>query len=363
MQALEPDKVRTRGRPRKNWVSSTEPSSVQTQAGADAISRLNLISKPDFATEMGRPNLNFNFVDLELFHQFLNMTCVGLPGPPGFEECWQANIMIMARNHPFILNLACGLSALHLAHLNPNGKQQYVVDGERHFQEGLRGITKALRDIDAGNCQALYLSAVLACFYTFGKGPARGDFLVSGEKEVFIWLPMIHGVRSISGKVGSSVLFSGILSPGRSKSAPSITHRMTAPPDWESHLSTLRQHVFAHGTQESERFDTAFSHLEKCFEGVYGRRGHPPVEYSDAQTILAWFFTLDDNFLACLSLRQPITLIILAYAVVLLKELDILWFVLGWSEHIINSVHELLDDNDRSWLEWPKQQISPKKPI
>jgi len=119
-----------------------------------------------------------------------------------------------------VLHLVLALSALHLVHLNsgsPDQQRTYVDSGERHLQAGLRGSIALLQQLDPTKFQPLYLSAVLACFCTFARGPAQNELMLLGGDDgaLVAWFPMLRGVRSIAEKAGPDLLTTGELAAGK----------------------------------------------------------------------------------------------------------------------------------------------------
>ena len=62
--------------------------------------------------------------------------------------------------------------------------------------------------------------------------------------------------------------------------------------------------------------------------------------------------------MAGLRAREPVALIILAHYAVVLQTLDKIWFLKGWSMHIVRRTMLLLSSSTYApWSAWPLMQI------
>lgn len=53
---------------------------------------------------------------------------------------------------------------------------------------------------------------------------------------------------------------------------------------------------------------------------------------------------------------KPVSMIIVAHFALLLQNFEFIWFIQGWSDHILAGICELLDKDHRGWVEWPVEQ-------
>jgi hypothetical protein len=309
-----------------------------------------------------------NVADIELLHQYLTATYTGLAGRnPPIETFWRINALHVGFAHHFVLHFPLALSALHLAYLRPDRREHYVTQAEHHFSIGLREVTKLLPRLDADNCQALYISAVLVCYYTWAKGPSPGDFLVFSDQGPAVWMPLLRGVRSIIQTAGPEFLFSGLLAP--MKAGPSRVTQSTAAQeqrprvDWEEPMQEFRRFIVASSSSSSsaeansELYLQALDSMVPCFEATYGKGEAGTYDGSPVnQVVFRWLYCIEETFVRCLQRKQPIALIILAYFALLMRILDHHWFMHGWVEHILTGIHGFLDEEYLVWLRWPMVQ-------
>jgi hypothetical protein len=303
-----------------------------------------------------------NVADIELLHQYMTATFCDLAGSLSMETFWRSNVLQIGFAHNFVLHFPLALSALHLAYLRPDRREHYVTQAGHHFSIGLREVTKILPRIDVDNCQALYISAVFVCFYTFGKGPSPGDFLVFSEQGPAVWLPLLKGVRSIIQTVGPDVLFSGLLGLLAPKSGPKVVTEPTVAKeqrprvDWEEPMQELRRFIASSADPNLDIYLRAVDGMLPCFEATYGKSDGTYVGGGENQVIFIWLYRIEDSFVGSLQQKQPIALIILAYYALLITILDKHWFMTGWVEHIMTGIHGFLDEEHLVWMRWPMEQ-------
>lgn len=357
---------RPRGRPRKDWTSVSETSSGTSSvhgassSGSDARSCGVAQSCVDSEAD------TINFMDMELMHQFLTHTCVDLPCVPAKEDFWRANILRISKSHPFVLHLVLALSALHLSYLHPlsEDRSTYIAAGELHFQAGLRGSIATISKLDETEFQAMYLSAVISCLYTFAQGPMKDNFLPFRDTgSIAVWFPMLRGVRSIIEQAGPERLWAGEFAIKERigwalDSAPKVSNNSNDRPRWEHPVAALRRYIGAGNVAEDiSACSQALDSLALSFAAAYGTIEHSDPEKATDKFIFTWFYRLEDGYINCLCQKRPVALIVLGYAMVLLKEMDFLWFIEGWPEHILRDIRELLSVDERVWLTWPETHI------
>ncbi|KAL1617231.1 hypothetical protein SLS56_011094 [Neofusicoccum ribis] len=254
------------------------------------------------------------------------------------------------------------LAGMHLAYLRPDRRDHYAALAAHHSTIGLQKTSEILANLDEGNCQALYVSAVLVCLYVFAKGPSPGDYMVFSDNGPSEWFPLLQGVRSIIEMYGHQVLFTGALSPmvngPRRAVQPTAVREQKSRIDWEKPFDDLRQFIALSGLRDSATYMTALEGLAQCYEGTYGKG--PDASYTGDtanQVVLGWLYRMEQEFIHCLQQKHPLALIILAYFSPLLKSMETIWFMKGWAEHIITGVHGFIEESYWSWLFWPVGQL------
>ncbi|KAL6236691.1 hypothetical protein BDW75DRAFT_206245, partial [Aspergillus navahoensis] len=155
----------------------------------------------------------FSLLDLHFFHHFTTSTYRTFGGEAA-RLVWQVHVPQWGFSFPSIMHLLFTLSALHLAFLNPEKRDEYIREADKHFTFGVRSVTAvlALDTLDSDNCQQIYIAAVMICFAYFARGPRDGDYLVFNAKGKSEWLVLLHGVRAILAQKKEEI-FTGVLTP------------------------------------------------------------------------------------------------------------------------------------------------------
>lgn len=100
----------------------------------------------------------------------------------------------------------------------------------------------------------------------------------------------------------------------------------------------------------------ALYQLRMCYEAIHGGVTGGYQGNADHQNLFIWTYQLDKEFTARLQERRSVALIILARFALLLKNFEVIWFLQGWADHIMNGIQIFLDDHYQGWLKWPMEQ-------
>ncbi|KAI0457371.1 hypothetical protein F5B21DRAFT_464226 [Xylaria acuta] len=296
---------------------------------------------------------------------------------------WSYNLPRIGLTHHFVLRLAYAFAAYHIAYGDVSdgpSNLKYRRTAEHHASLGLRQFTATLAHMNKDNCGAVYIAATLVCNCSFAAGPTGpGDLPACnlGTTHDAGWFPLIYGVRLIREEYDEDVLFSGLMEPfhsHRSSQAESETSSIEARRarcyregferlDWEEPLRRFR------GFAAFQTFENA----EICLRGLDGMMLIYEATYGDSdanfdgpsvnQFVFGWLYRLEEPFISCLQQRNPTALIILAYYAVLLRTTENLWFMNGWSSHLLATVESLVEDDYTAWLRWPTESLRQEKPV
>ncbi|GJN79871.1 hypothetical protein PLIIFM63780_003393 [Purpureocillium lilacinum] len=316
---------------------------------------------------------SLNVADLELLHHFTTCTAQSLAGSDSEDDpiarFWSRNVPKLGLDHHFVLHLLLAVAGYHLAHMKGRSEraaQPYLSLAERHTAVGLTEFARVLGRLDSGNCQALYVSAMLVCYCTFAAGPTSPeDVLVCHlDDGAAQWLPLIKGVRLINETVGPDVLFSGLMAPlapsGESEDTGAKFARDGFPRvDWEKPLDNLRDLVSSSAGESANVCLEALGGLSATYAAIYGRGADGFYDGPQScQFVFGWLYRIQDAFVALLRRREAPALAILAYFAVLLRTLDDCWFVHGWCSHIVESVCRFVGPDYAGCLQWAVAQAT-----
>lgn len=297
--------------------------------------------------------------DLQLLHHYTIDTYQTMTSGPDPHNVWQKHLVQWGIELPYILHLVLALSALHLAHERPDLQDQYIQQADNHFSFGVRSVTSVISELDADSCQKVYMSAVMICFIYFGRGPRPGEYLIFSDSGPAEWLVLMRGVRLIVTSHHANV-FSGILAPGPNGRSRDLSAEM--------HIKLHEHTVHTEAVQRLVERDIAddeirgryLASIENLFEimrEVYERRSGGSTGVGLMDLLMGWFYRLPEEMISSLERKEPHSLVILAYWVVLLKYMDSAWFMDGWAEHMLSGISTYLREDFHQWIEWPLKQV------
>ncbi|ENH67348.1 6-hydroxy-D-nicotine oxidase [Fusarium oxysporum f. sp. cubense race 1] len=317
-----------RGRPRKNWSSQAQDSSL----------RSHFQSEPRESPQS--PETELNMAQAELLRQFIIFTGPNLGGSDDpnhpIVQFWSRDATLLAASYPYLLHLCLSLAAYHLAFLASNNslkRSRYIALAKDHFSVGLIQTNEALTQIDASNCGSLSLSL------------ARGTRLI---RQLF----------------EEKVLFSGLTEALGSGKAPPDDPRPTyicegfARVDWTVSVGKLRDLIVSDALPRNDVFVRSLETLTNIYEATFGSEDgciRCPLHY---KMVLIWVYMMEDTFIDCLQTKDPVALLLLAYYAPLVQTVKRAWFLHDWADHIL-----LVCKNQRCYEGLPSKTIRIMLPL
>ncbi|KAL4770726.1 hypothetical protein BDW60DRAFT_208820 [Aspergillus nidulans var. acristatus] len=308
----------------------------------------------------GGPGEGISLPDLYLFHHFTTSTYRTFAGEAA-HPVWQVHVPQWGFAFPSIMHLLFTLSALHLAFMNPAKREVYIMEADDHFTFGIRSVTAvlALDTLDSGNCQQIYMAAVMICFAYFARGPRDGEYLVFNAKGKSEWLVLLHGVRAILAQKQAEI-FTGVLAPSEKEQPADI-------PDEEldaelsrhvQHLQEIKAAVMAEAQADRDLYIRVTDDLIGCLQGAHQARKAESAPPELMPYTMGWTFRLPEMMIERLEKREPIALVILAHWAILLRYMGEAWFMRGWDRHIILGIRACLPPAYHDRIAWPEVIIS-----
>jgi hypothetical protein len=308
----------------------------------------------------GGPGEGISLPDLYLFHHFTTSTYRTFAGEAA-HPVWQVHVPQWGFAFPSIMHLLFTLSALHLAFMNPAKREVYIMEADDHFTFGVRSVTAvlALDTLDSGNCQQIYMAAVMICFAYFARGPRDGEYLVFNAKGKSEWLVLLHGVRAILAQKQAEI-FTGVLAPSEKEQPADI-------PDEEldaelsrhvQHLQEIKAAVMAEAQADRDLYIRATDDLIGCLQDAHQARKAESAPPELMPYTMGWTFRLPEMMIERLEKREPIALVILAHWAILLRYMGEAWFMRGWDRHIILGIRACLPPAYHDRIAWPEVIIS-----
>ncbi|KAJ5689924.1 hypothetical protein N7462_004316 [Penicillium macrosclerotiorum] len=317
------------------------------------------ITSHSTGTQCDPPPLeNISFSDLQLFHHYTISTYRTMNDDNDENGVWQNHLVQWGMEFPSIMHLILALSALHLAHEQPTVRDYYVQKADDHFTFGVRSVTGVLAQLNANNCQKIYMAAVLVCFIYFGRGPRPGEYLIFSDSGPAEWKVLMGGVKMILASHHNRV-FSGVLKPtGDARERLLSSSMRLALNEHTVRVQMLERLVEQHGDPSArEMYAAAIENLLEIMIEVYEQRSMGDAGVALMHLLIGWIYRLPDELVSLLELKDPCALVILAYWALLLKYMESTWFMVGWSQHVLSGIMASLPPEFGSWIEWPLTKV------
>lgn len=329
-------------------------ASTSSQTALQSPDRNEIAS--DFSSSQSQAS-GMNMTELELLHNYSTSTAYTLSRHPVVQSVWRVIVPQIGFSSTYVMRAILALSALHLAYYRPTQKDFYIGQALLLHDTALRMANPILPDITPENCSSLYLFAALTCLISCAKPRIPGDFLLVGKSGISEWLNLFRGTRLIIySEIGT--LMSGPLGPMFSIGSRRLGLREMGLGANDEHLLELQRLIKETVTEQKrlETYDTAIHEIGKSFVTINSLE----PERCEITDVFVWPLGVSEEFLELLSQRQPEALCIVAYFSVVLHQLNSVWWIEGWSTHLISSIYHALDHEHQHWIQWPIEQLGWK---
>jgi hypothetical protein len=295
-------------------------------------------------------------LDLELLHNFCAATCYTIHSDPIQQTIWRINVPQIGFSFDFVMRSILALSGLHLAYLHPKKKDFYRSQALAHHQISLHTATKILPHVTQENCSALCIFSSLTSLFALASPRKPEDFLFVEKTGIAPWLVMFRGTSSIINS-SRATLYSGPLGPMFQRGIRRLQLRKAPSKEDSAEEQRLKElhRLITQTTTDRERlhvYAQAIEELRRSFMVL--TQGHDKVVCTD---VLIWVFRVSEEYLLLLREQTQESLCIFAFFCVLLHQLHTVWWGEGWSSHLMNQICLLLNEEHRSWIWWPVEQV------
>lgn len=300
---------------------------------------------------------------LELHLQFITSTYKIFVRREKSAEVWQNTIPRLALQYTFLLHGILAVSALHLASLRPHRQREYTVLAAEHQDLALPLFRESVMNVDEQNCHAVFAFAIVAAGYILASSQPTESLLDAGLGEAWGIVEWAQFVRN-SYKAYTPQLWAHITAgPLALTIEPGIVddpNDFSASPD-DHHLTelfpllSLPPIASAEDQAEMGEYRAALQELRRTYRMPH--TSSTAGTYLPKSAPFAWILRVSSNFLAMLSERRPIALILLAHNCVLLKQFEPAWYINGLADRLVAIVYEHLNEGSRRWIEWPLEVV------
>jgi hypothetical protein len=294
---------------------------------------------------------SLNMLDLQLMYNYTTSTCFTLSPNNALREVWRLEIPKLAFQWDFVMRGVLAISALHLAHFRPDKREYYTSYALAQHNLGLREAMPLLLNINEDNCSALFIFSSLHVPLALGRPRDSDDFLLFKNEGAAELLILIRGLRAVIESSGVS-LQSGPLGTlfrvGLQKTQLSAEQMVEIEP-----LRNLRKNIeeFCDSDVDRKAYTKAIDELARCFSRI---DVSAVIETSE---IFVWFWRLPERYFELVKEKRPEALSIFGFFCVLLKRMEPIWWMHGWSTHLLEKIYQSLDQDVRYWIRWPIEEL------
>ncbi|KAL0934003.1 fungal Zn binuclear cluster domain-containing protein [Colletotrichum truncatum] len=302
--------------------------------------------------------------DLELMHHYSSITYQTVAQSTLVQKALQYDIPRVALSYPFLLHQILAFSAYHLAYLEPNSRQNYLLHAAQHQNNAINGMRGTLvGTISSSNCHALYASSIFLTFSAFATYPVDEKYNPSFSPidSILDIFNLTIGMATIL-RTSEDDLRNGPLREmfhhGPGDKTPSAV-RPTLKPLFDR-LSRLSSEVLELGLVDNKERITitdTIRALKVCIA---------KVSFFDASTVSAEIRAIfllpgviSSDYLNMLRCRHPAALVVLAHYCVIIHSAELFcWYLSGWPKSLISAISEQVDRGP--WAElarWPIEVI------
>lgn len=290
---------------------------------------------------------------LELMHHYSTSTYLSLSNQKELQHILQIDIPREAFAQKFLMHGILALSALHLAHKQPD-RPALTTISTHHQNLAISGFRTALAHIAGHNANAVFALSSLLTLIAFANlakfSPMHKPDCIDSFAEIFM---LLRGVREIVISARDWVIrgpLAPLLMAARLDESQSPMH-----PNLQDRLDKLSTRL------ADERFDpetrascaSAMADLKQLFPRVLAQSGR-----SETSVLMTWPVQVPIGFITLIRQRHPAALIVLGHYCVLFHLFRENWFVDRCGARIVGAITDALDDEWRECMRWPAECVA-----
>ncbi|RTE85059.1 hypothetical protein BHE90_000420 [Fusarium euwallaceae] len=277
----------------------------------------------------------------------------------------QTTVPQEAFTYPSLFHQILAFSALHLAHVQSNKRQQYLIQASQHQSAAISGTRELLaKPLTASSCHALYASSVFiiisgfAIFPTCEKNNAAFE-PISSLVDVFV---LIGGMSAILESSDTQLRQGPLRGLFRDCACP-LPQVKGQVQEISTKAAALIPLFETSGLdRESKRILTeATALLVDMIEDVKNSRRS--LATPELRAVFSWPARLSPAYLTLTRHHNPLALVVLSFFCVLLHAReDNYWFLDGWAAILLKSISRIVVDSPwREIVQWPMDIIGGVK--
>ncbi|KAJ9285674.1 transcriptional regulator family: Fungal Specific TF [Paecilomyces variotii] len=298
--------------------------------------------------------------DLELLHHYMTATCYTLSRAPAAQAVWRDQVPRIAFTMPAVLHTLLAISALHLARSDQSKRASCIAHAQMHHNAAIHAMVPIVTSLAPENSPGMFLFASLTCIFACARPPEGTDFLVLFEHgQLSQWVRLFRGTKAII-DYGDSEFHTGVLAPIFANGSNLAARRRQAHAleQGQMYIWELRKMVCTKCSPDKsllQIYQEALDGLCRTLAVAMKPGDERRLETAD---VFAWLLEVSSEYLELLRQEEPIALVIFAYFCVSVRQIEWMWWMEGLSGRLLKELHSALDEEYRSWLQWPQEQIA-----
>ncbi|KAL1835510.1 hypothetical protein VTJ49DRAFT_6583 [Mycothermus thermophilus] len=353
------------------------------------------------------PSSCLPMLELELLHNYTTQTYRTLTADP-IWDFWRDDVVRLGLRCEYVMQTVLAVSALHLAFLRPDRRDEYITEGIMLHQRASRSAMRVMaagEGLDSEQAASLFVFSMLTMFFALGS-PRRsnpdGSFFI-GDSGFPDWAFLFPGTKSIQQVLGDERGLHTVVAPflryGQERwhaqrallqkkgvPLPSQTHSTSTQDDTDSQqqqqpraqpiLAPLHARIVNAVTDPSllATYSFALDELEMALALAFPDRNTCPPPSSPVTTTttnpndpdsaprdvldaMVWLWRVSDTLVPLLRTEagpaQEAVAIFAHFSVLLRHHEKSAWWLRGWGEAMLRRASEVLVGEYRGWIEWP----------
>lgn len=274
------------------------------------------------------------------------------------ERIWKTIVPDLASQNTFLWHGMLACSSLHMAHFNPDQRDEFTVRACSHQDQAIPLFRYAIQHPDADNCDAILAYSFLLIIYSFAAyRPEESLLLVNsvGEEELLpSWFHFIRGGCSMLCSVWDNITRGPARALADAWDLP-IEIEDDDIPYLDHLLAVIPPQTAAHPwpDQVVQVYTNAATELSRSF-ACLETLGASSTTWD---ILRIWPMRVSMEYMSLLHDRHPGALILLAYYCILLKRMEIQWYFEGRAAKLMAAIILNLDEGWHWCIHEPLKRV------
>ncbi|KAH8121174.1 hypothetical protein ACSS6W_009931 [Trichoderma asperelloides] len=300
------------------------------------------------------PECPLVLIDLELLHNFTSTTFCTLSIDPTLRTVWKTAVIRKAIDCDYVMRSILAVSAMHLAQFRPERRETYMRHGIHHHHLASSAATSLLKDPLPENCENLWIFSVLTMYFALGTPRSSKTSLLIGDSVFPDWIFLLSGVKHLLMLIQQTAK-SGILSSFINHGTARWIASHEPQHERSTILDLLQERVTSSVTDEHEL--SVYRHAIHELQCQLSFSLASNTKALDIMDAFVWQFEVAETFMPLLRQMKTEAIVIFAHSCILLNTMEGNRWLQGWGEFLISKVWTILDDEQKTWIQWPVQEI------